>query len=154
MKYEEILDVIVTLPTVFRCPDLSKVTGLPKSTASDYLKRLLKDGKLHRKKVNVNITLWSLSPFPEEATKKPLPRVFTAEEYGEYFNMKHSYKALYRAFAKGLVFKVGRNTNIQGYPLLWSFNKEDAKSEFLLNKAKASAIIPSEVKDPFANVFR
>ena len=152
--YEALLDVIKTLPPVFGCAEFRKAANMAsKWTGYHALIKLVEMGLLYKKRINERVTRWSLSPFPEEAPKKPLPRVFTAEEYGNYYNYTDSYKMLHRAFNAGSVYKVGRLNTI-GKPVLWSFHREDANSEMALNKANASAIIPSAVKDPFANVFR
>lgn len=158
MNDKLILETIRTLPAIFSHADFRKAAEINKVWRSNWhgyctLLSLVDQKLLYKKRINERVTRWSLSPFPEEAPKKPLGRVFTAEEYGDYYNYTDSYKMLHRAFKAGSVYKVGKLNTI-GKPVLWSFHKEDSNSELALNKANASAIIPSAIKDPFANIFR
>ena len=152
--YSTLLGVVKTLGPVFTCLEFQTAAGIKtKWNAYCALYHMNDQGLVYRQKTNGKTVRWSLSPFPEEGPKKPLGRVFTTKEYGEYYNLTDPHRMLYRAAERGMVFRVGRKID-QGQPLLWSFNPADAGSELALNKAIASDIIPSAVKDPFANVFR
>lgn len=152
-NYDELLSVVKTLQPVFTCLQFQTAAKMhSKWNAYCALYRMNEQGLVHKKKVNGKIVRWSLSPFPEDGPKKPLPRVFTSKEYGEYYNLGDPHRMLYRAAKKGMVFRVGRH--IPSRFLLWSFDPTDANSDLALNKANAGDIIASAVKDPFANVFR
>lgn len=152
-NYDNLLSVVKTLQPVFTCLEFQTAAGMKtKWCAYRALYTMNEKGLVCKKKLNGKIVRWSLTPFPEEAPKKPLQWVFTTKDYGEYYNLTDAHRMLYRAAREGKVFRVGR---INGNGLcLWSFNPADANDEKALKRGMANDIIPSEVKDPFANLFR
>ena len=151
-NYDALLEVIKTLAPVFTCLEFKAAASM-KSKWNAYcdLYNMFDQGQLHRHKINGKIVRWSLSPFPDEAPKTPLKRVFTSKEYGEYYNLRDPHRMLYRAWKAGTIFKVGRFNGNRS--LLWSFDSACEGNEYAVKKVMADAIIPSVVTDPFANIF-
>ena len=141
------------LPTVFKNQDFMKAGNFNKlKTSNSNLHRMLHFGFVFRKALNHQNVLWSFSEFPAEAPKKPLGEVFTTKEYGQYYNTKDPWRMLYRAKLKGEVFKVGRYNGLGA--VLWTFDPAKEGDEYALNRARATATIPSIPNDPLATIFR
>jgi hypothetical protein len=152
-NYDNLLSIVKTLDPVFTCLEFQTAADIKtKWNAYCALYHMHDQGLVYRKKRNGRDVKWSLYPMPAEEPKKALRRVFTTNDYGEYYSLSDPHRVLYRAAQRGIVFRVGRY-NSNG-PLLWSFDPADEGSEYALKRGVAGDIIPSEVKDPFANVFR
>jgi hypothetical protein len=151
-NYDALLEVVKTLNAVFTCLEFKAAASI-KSKWNSYcaLYNMFDQGLVYRYKRNGKVVLWSLSPFPVEAPKTPLKRVFTSKEYGEYYNLRDPHRMLYRAWKAGTIFKVGRFNGNRS--LLWSFDPANESNEYAVKKVVADAIIPSAVTDPFASIF-
>jgi len=151
-NFDNLLSVIKTLKPVFTCLEFQAAAGIQsKWNSYSALYHMNDQGLVYRKKRNGRDVKWSLYPMPVEAPKKELRRVFSTNDYGEYYNLADPHRVLYRAAQKGIVFRVGRY-NSNG-PLLWSFDPADEGSEYALKRGATRDIIENATKDPFANIF-
>ena len=151
-NYDNLLSIIKTLDPVFTCLQFQTAAGIQtKWQAYCALYHMHDQNQLYRNKRNGRDVKWSLYPMPVEAPKKELRRVFTTNDYGEYYNLSDPHRVLYRSAQKGIVFRVGRY-NSNG-PLLWSFDPADEGSEYALKRGTTRDIIQNATKDPFANIF-
>lgn len=147
--YVSLVKKAKTLPTIFTCLQFQALAGFKtKWGAYTCLNAMHDRGLVYRQKLNGKVVHWSMSPMPEEAPKKPLGRVFTTREYGDYYNLSDPHRMLYRAATEDKVFRVGR-VNGNGL-ILWTFDKAAEGDEYALKRKLAAGIVP---KDRFANIF-